>query len=256
MLLKIKYNLLAGILFSLLFSACNSYVYVPLASKYSIIRVDSINSPKKDESIEKLIAPYKKVIDQEMNQVIAISDQELKVDNPEGTLNDFIADLILDESKKSYAKISNEKIDMCLLNTGGLRLSLPKGNITKGNIFELMPFENELVVVSMRGEDVKQMCDYIAKVNGQPVSGLRMTISNHHATQIFIQNEALDNAKTYRLVTSDYLSQGNDNMSFFNPSLKIEYLKIKVRDAIINYLSHLPKKYIIKVQPDNRIHNE
>ena len=256
MILKIKYNLLGGILFSFILASCNTYVFVPAGSNYSIIRVDSLNARQKDKSMEQLIAPYKNIIDKEMNLIIATSAQELKVGNPEGTLNDFIADLILNESKIFYSKISNENIDMCILNTGGLRANLPQGNISKRHIFELMPFENELVVVTMNGAVVQQMSEYIAQVNGQPISGLNITISNHHAVKILIQNQTLDLTKTYRVVTSDYLSSGGDNMTFFNSSLKTEALKVKVRDAIIMYLMNLSKDTIISVQPDNRIHNE
>ena len=256
MLLKFRYFILAVIVFTLIFSSCSTEHWVAVGSKYCLVKVDSSNAPTKDPAIENIIAPYKVMIDLKMDQILAISEQELTSNNPEGTLNDFIADVILSEANANYLKSSNEKIDLCLLNSGGLRTHLPKGNITYRNIFELMPFENELVVASMSGEVIKQICEYIALTDGQPVSGLKMVISNHHAQQILIQNQALEPTKMYRLVTSDYLYNGGDNMSFFKLSTKSEIIHLKVRDAIINYLLKFPKGEKIVVKTDNRIHYE
>ncbi len=256
MSLKIKYHILAWVVFPLFFLGCTTNRYTATSSNYCLVKMDSVHVPEKDSHVESMISTFKAVIDKQMDEVLAYSETEMKSGNPDGALNDFLSDLILNESNTYYSKISNEKIDICLLNNGGLRAGLPKGNILKRHIFELMPFENELVVAHLKGETLQQMLDYIAYTNGQPVAGLKMGISNQHPTNILIQGKAFDKTKTYLVVTSDYLFGGGDNMNFFKQSLSSDLLHVKVRDAIISYLSKIPKSKHIQVQTDNRIYSE
>ena len=60
---------------------------------------------------------------------------------------------------------------------GGLRNILPKGDITVGEIFEILPFENSLCVLTMKGTDMKRLFKAIASLHGEGVSGIRMEIS-------------------------------------------------------------------------------
>lgn len=74
--------------------------------------------------------------------------------------------------------VAQEAADFAVFNTGGLRRPLPLGNITRGDVFELMPFENELVILTMNGEAVKKLVNFIATKGGAPVSGLRLRIQD------------------------------------------------------------------------------
>ena len=59
--------------------------------------------------------------------------------SPESLLGNFVTDLCL----RQYSNIA----DICVMNNGGLRSNLTKGEITRGDIYTLMPFENELVIL-------------------------------------------------------------------------------------------------------------
>ncbi len=198
------------------------------------------------------IAPYKVQVSKIMDEVLAVSEQAMMKGYPEGLLGNFTADAVLKKAKE-YCKDSCT-VDICLLNNGGLRNPLPKGNITLGNIFLLMPFDNEMVLLTINGGDVKELLDFIANKGGMPVAGMRMKIKNAMADEVMIGGKPFDITKSYTIVTSDYLANSGDNMTFFaNATRKITIGK-KLRDAIIEYLKDESEKgNTINVVKDGRI---
>jgi len=202
----------------------------------NIIALDTTQVQKDDSVALLIIAPYKGKINAEMNQIIGYTTQAMHKDVPEGLLNNFVADLILKKANDYYLSSDSQKVDFCLLNNGGFRASLGKGAIIKANIFDLMPFENQLVVITLNGESINNMFNYIAANGGEPISGFSMGIKDTLAVNIVINNKPFDKSKVYKVVTSDYLANGGDKMFFFNNAIKTEVLGHKIRDAIIEYI--------------------
>jgi len=141
-----------------------------------------------------------------------------------------------------------------LLNNGGLRASLPHGEITRGKIFELMPFENEMIVLELDGETTLELVNFIAEKGGMPVAGLTLVIENNKPQNITINGKPFDKNKTYKVVTSDYLANGGDKLSMLNKRLNDKLTGIKIRDAIIEYFIEQNKKGVtITSSLDGRI---
>ena len=178
-----------------------------------------------------------------MNEVLVISAEEFPKERgkSETKLGNLVADLSLEVANEIYKPTDNDSIDFCLLNFGGLRTSLPKGEITRGKIFELMPFENELVVVTITKEKYDEVIEYIKKSGGQPISGLSIK-TNHDLTEVIQYWENDKNKNTIKILTSDYLANGGDNMKFFLNPIKTEPVGIKLRDAIIQHCKNQHKK--------------
>ncbi len=214
-----------------------------------------LNSKNKEDSIAlKLIAPYKNKMKDEMEEVLIVSENEAVKGDPEGTLGNVVSDIVLKQGNIYCERGHIEKADICLLNNGGLRTTLPKGAITTGKIFELMPFENELVILTLSGKKTLSMFNYIAFQSGMPMAGAKMTIKKGKATNILINNIAIDTSRSYRVITSDYLSNGGDKMNFFSKPEKTEAINHKIRDGIIEYLRAENKKgNTLKPSLDGRI---
>ena len=104
-----------------------------------------------------------------------------------------------------------------------------------------MPFENELVILTASGEDVKKIYNFIASKGGAPVSGLQMHFKDSTVTNVIINNLPFDSTKTYHVLTSDYLANGGDSFNFFI-GLPRQSVSLKVRDALIFYLEEQTKK--------------
>lgn len=209
------------------------------------------NTASTDSSTYYIIQPYKEKMDAYMKEVIGQLDvdmQRLKTE-PETLLGNFASDLSLLYVNMSLDSLENDtRADMAILNFGGLRTSWAKGPISREMVFELMPFENNLVVVEMDSIDMIKMANYLAKAGGQPVSNMSLEIKDSAPNRIYVNNQALSN-RTYRVVTSDYLANGGDNMDFFIGKDQTPF--IKLRDAIMWYVEY---KHDIHAQLEKRIY--
>jgi 2',3'-cyclic-nucleotide 2'-phosphodiesterase (5'-nucleotidase family) len=212
---------------------------------------------QEDKDIKKFILPFSDSLGKTMNEVLITSAQPLTKDQPESLLGNFVADIVFKRAYEKYKQMGGDKIDMCVLNNGGLRTSLPEGNITTGKLFELMPFENEMVVLSLSGEKMQDLFNYIAATGGVPVSNIKLGIRDARAHSIKINKEEFDINKSYKVLTSDYLSTGGDKMNFFKDPLKTEVIKYRIRDALIDEMriqGSLGKKLVVNL--DGRIYHE
>jgi len=196
-----------------------------------------------DSTVLAIITPYQNGIESQMNEVLCVSEMEMNKGKPESLLGNFVTDLCL-----NYADAH-----VCVMNTGGLRSSLPKGNITRGDIYTLMPFENELVVLELDIESFKGLVDYITKRGGEPFSGMTLKASSkgYDIEEVSRMEDYFDFNKgnKIRVLTSDYLANGGDKMWFFKDKEQIK-VGIKLRDAIID---HCSKSDTISSKLDNRL---
>jgi 2',3'-cyclic-nucleotide 2'-phosphodiesterase (5'-nucleotidase family) len=244
-----KYRKVAlSVIFATTFlSSCNRHLSVT-KSEYAQYGIDA--STEQDSSVIGFYLPYKQKMEAEMSRVIGQTDRALtKPAEPETLMGNYFADAMLTEGRKK-----EPATQFTLATKGGLRTTFPKGNITVSNVFELMPFENEVVILKLSGESVQKLIDFIASKNGQPVSGIRMKIRDNKAFDVTIAGEPFDSSKTYNLLTYDYLADGGDELSFLKQPIERRDIGIKVRDAIlenINDLTSQGKK--ITAQLDGRI---
>ncbi len=174
-----------------------------------------------------------------MNDTLAFASVSLEKGQPESALGNFVADACYRVTLNHIDSIGITAPDFCVLNNGGLRSSLPAGLITRKNVFELMPFENELVIVTLPGTAVFELLEYISDKGGVPVSNLKMMLFPEHLEEAVIGNTFFDSSKTYRVLTSDYLAYGGDAMTVFSKNTSLDFTGTKVRDAITEYLQQL-----------------
>jgi 2',3'-cyclic-nucleotide 2'-phosphodiesterase (5'-nucleotidase family) len=187
-----------------------------------------------DSSVIRTYQPYKLKLDSQMNEVLGYSASELtkKLVGGESSLGNFFADAALSEARKA-----DRQIDFTMPSTnGGLRNDLPSGAITLSNVFELMPFENELIVFEIKGTAVQDLLNYIARSGGQPVGGLTMKIKAGKPADVMINGKSFDRTKNYRVLTSDYIAGGGDGISSFKKPVSSKVLGLKIRDALISYI--------------------
>ena len=178
-----------------------------------------------DSSIYKIIIPYQEEIDIQMDKKLCYTKNDLLKGRPESSLGNFICDLSLNSSKL--------KADMCVMNNGGLRSTILKGQITVRDIFKVMPFENELVILNLHRNEFYQMLKYVIKRGGEPVAGIKIFKNNDTITYT-LNNKVSTHKDSISVLTTDYLANGGDKMSFFNKKVQ-KKLNLKLRDAIINY---------------------
>ncbi len=229
--------------------SCSRYFVPRGQAAYTELQVDSTIAD--DPGYVRFYAPYKRQLEAEMNREVGRAGTSLTKpsDEPETLLGNFFADALLTEAQKQVPDA-----EFSFGTKGGLRIELHQGPITIGNLFELMPFENEIVVLELTGEKVQQLAQFIASTGGQPVSGIRMEIDGGKASNIEIGGKPLDANHTYKLATYDYLANGGDHARGLDNPVSRTNLGIKVREALISYVSNETEAgNDINVQLDGRI---
>jgi len=205
-------------------------------------------------SIENFIKPYREHINNDLDSILAYCPITLdkKAVNMQSTMGNFMSDVVLQFGNKVFQKRENKTIDICLLNEGGIRAILPKGNVTARNGFEIMPFENNMVVIALRGKYIQDIIDYfITQKQAHPLSGLTFTIDkNKTAKNILVQGKPIVSDNIYYVGTNDYLANGGDNMNFFSKGEKTYDLDYKLRNILIDYFKSVDT---VTAKQDNRI---
>ncbi len=193
------------------------------------------------KEVEDIINPYKLNLDKTMNQVLSFSvDNYSKNDGDYNTaIGNLMADAIFELTNPVFKRRTGKNIDMVLLNHGGIRSILPKGNVTTKTAYKLMPFENSVVVVALKGSVVLEMTNYLkVSEKAHPISGLELVINADNSYQkIQIGNTDVDSEKIYFVATNDYLYKGGDQMEFFKKSDTLYELNYKIRNVLLDYFS-------------------
>ena len=203
-----------------------------------------------DSSIVKYYQPFKKNLEESlMNTPISYSPETYKKNDGElnSTLSNMFADATYEMSNPVFNKMSGKNIDIVLLNNGGIRSIISKGNISEKTAFELMPFENSIIVLELSGLSIIKMIDYLRKVKLQhPIKGLQITLNNDYSVnEVKINGVSIEKEKKYYVATTDYLLEGGDKMYFLAETTKTT----EMRDILIDYF----KKYdTLKLKSDNR----
>lgn len=205
-------------------------------SDYSSVSrvVYDVQSTEVDSSIYYTILPYKTELDAQMNTVLCYSSKDMRKSKPESLLGNWTSDVCLQMAQELYS----DDIDLSFFNTGGLRSPLPQGDITKRDLFKLMPFENELVVLELNKVEMLDLKSYFNITEGQPIA--------------FADNFTL-NDTLFLVLTTDYLANGGDKMKFFKDKTQHK-VGVKMRDALINYCtrqdtisSNLDERHLILI---------
>ena len=207
-------------------------------------------------NIENFIKPYRENIDKDLNAVLSNAPQTLdKSGEWQTPMGNFLADITLEKSNVVFQSREKKSIDICMMNHGGIRSIIPKGNVTARTAYEIMPFENSAYVVALKGEQILEMINYIiTEKKPHPLAGLTFTIDkNNTAKAILVQEKTLENDKIYYVVTSDYLYNGGDNMLFFKKGVHTFDLNYKLRNIIIDYFK---ENKTIEAKSDIRITKE
>jgi len=206
----------------------------PTTTEYNSINheVYDVKSLDVDSNMYHTILPYKTLLDAQMNAVLCHSIHEMKKTKPESLLGNWTADVCLEMAQDMY----EDYIDFSFFNSGGLRSPIPQGDITKRDLYKLMPFENELVVLELNKTEMLDLKAYFNLTKGQPIA----------FADDFSLNDSL-----FLVLTTDYLANGGDKMKFFKEKTQNK-IGIKMRDALINYcikkdtiLSNLDERHLI-----------
>lgn len=189
--------------------------------------------------IEAFIKPYRESVERDLDSVLAYAvDTYSKTDgNLNTAIGNFMADAVYDMSNPVFKKRTGKSIDMVLLNHGGIRSIISKGNITSRTAYQVMPFDNAVVVTAIKGEQINDMLNYLSRAKrAHPVSKLKVVLNDDYSlNKATINGGEIEPNKTYFVATNDYLYNGGDRMSFLKSKDTVYSLDYKIRNLLIDY---------------------
>lgn len=193
------------------------------------------------QDIEDFVTPYRTHINKDLDAVLAYNpetlDKSKSIEKWQTPIGNWMADVTFQYADKLFFAQQKKHVDICLLNHGGIRAALPQGNVTTRNAFEIMPFENSLIIIALKGENLLEIAQYFAKEKKpHPLAGMRITLGKDGSVKnITLNGTPIDNSRIYYIATSDYLSNGGDNMTFFKKGMASYDMNYKLRNLLIDY---------------------
>jgi len=226
--------------------------------------VEYDESVKADPEIDKLVQEVVKKVDTAMGAVIGKTEVDLhgergEVRAVETNLGNFIADAIIAKTKT----IKGHEADVALVNGGGIRASKKAGDLTKKDLYSILPFPNTLTIVKATGADIKAALEVsvkgVEKKDDLPGSFLQIgglsyvydvtKLVGERVLEVKVGGQPIDPAKTYTVATNDFITSGGDGYSMLK---KDEVLNTGYTfyDVVEEYLQNVK---VINPKVENRI---
>ncbi|RRD95314.1 multifunctional 2',3'-cyclic-nucleotide 2'-phosphodiesterase/5'-nucleotidase/3'-nucleotidase [Clostridiales bacterium COT073_COT-073] len=192
----------------------------------------------KDNETEKFYSALDKELKPILGEVIGKATEEFTHDRSVKGNITTLGQWVCEVSAAKYdAQIS-------IQNGGGLRRTLEKGDITMGDMYEIMPFDNYFVVMDLPGEDLKKAIDHgiiNPKITDGSFSGLLVEYDStkefeNRITKITLSDGTpLDMKKTYRVVINDFIFNNGDEYDFKNAT-NVNETYIPIRDFLVEVI--------------------
>ncbi len=190
---------------------------------------------KPDSAAISLLNHYREAVDSIVSPVIGRSEVAMTPGRPESLLGNWVADAMMDFSDFD----GGGRADLGIVNVGSLRASVPEGDVTRGDVMLIIPFQDNLAVAYMKGSDLLALMSEMALAGGEAVSHeVKMVISHDGGLkEVFISGLPIDEERTYRVVTLDYLAEGNDRLPSFAKAGRVEIGDQCIRDILVESVS-------------------
>lgn len=201
------------------------------------VKVEAVLRQDGAEEVRAILERGRLAVDSIKRPVIGEAAVALEKYIPESPLMNFAADALLVMARE----VTGECVDVAITNKGGLRSNIPAGTITFGDIYNVFPFENTLALLTLSGEQLIQLCREIASVGGEAIAGMRLVITKQgELVSATVDGKPVEAARSYRVATSDYLSQGNDKMTALALGTERDIRNdVTVRDLMVQYIKKM-----------------
>jgi 2',3'-cyclic-nucleotide 2'-phosphodiesterase (5'-nucleotidase family) len=194
-----------------------------------------------DPAVEKMLEAYAPKV-RALNEVIGKLKGDLRKSGiGAGSLGNFVVDALRDRAQVKLGK----PVLLAITNSGGLRKNaIAEGDLTVGDIFELLPFENALVTVDLTGEQLQRFLGVVLKARDAQ-SGARITFRVNDKKENELVSVKLGTADkefeidpkaTYTIATIDYLVKRGGEYSVLQEGANLTPLNITMRDAVLDFV--------------------
>jgi 5'-nucleotidase len=165
----------------------------------------------RDAQLDALLAPVMARVDAEQRRKVNLQAPKSMGRNyeAESALGVFLADSLREM----------EQADVALLNPGGLRADLPAGELRYGDIYEIIPFDNTVAVITVTGDELRRLLQaaYGAHKGVFQISGMKVTLGRcpgkgRLKSVTLPDGKPLQPDRRYRVAVPDFLARGGDGL--------------------------------------------
>ncbi|MDE6402419.1 MAG: 5'-nucleotidase C-terminal domain-containing protein, partial [Muribaculaceae bacterium] len=157
-------------------------------------------------------------------------------------LHNFVSSFLADRGARLTP---GEKIDLAISNRGGVRTGMAKGNVTKGNIMEMLPFDNRVLVLDVKGSDLLESIAVNTHMHRVSYDrNVTAAMNGDELTGATIEGKPIDPDATYRVATIDYIANGGDYMKPLTNGKVVAKSGVIMNEDVMDYISRLPRKTI------------
>ncbi|MBI9108967.1 MAG: 5'-nucleotidase C-terminal domain-containing protein [Spirochaetales bacterium] len=198
---------------------------------------------EEDPELLALLQPFADKVDALLSVEIGTAAEQFSSENvriSETAVGDLVADAMLWKTKSMGAQFA-------IVNSGGIRSSIPEGKITKKDIYSCVPYDNSVFILTMSGTEILELFETIGMVKQgkggfpQVSSGVNFTFDagSGVVTDILIEGKPVDPAGTYKVSTNSFLAGGGDGYSVFRKAANRYDTSLFQRDVLIEYIQSM-----------------
>lgn len=180
-----------------------------VTASWDRIAIDRRFDDRIDPVAESILEPYRAKVD----SVYQVPVSEVAADFDQQSMMNFAADVVMDFGRKLSG---SRPVDFAIMNKGGIRRYFQGGTISRGDVIDVFPFDNRIVLVDLPGHELPALFDLWARQKGQAVSDnvdAVRSADGRSCSSVTIGGKSIDPKRTYRIATIDYLAEGGDDMS-------------------------------------------
>ena len=154
---------------------------------------------------------------------------------------------VSDVMRQAAQNVLGSPVRFAITNAGGLRSNLRPGLLKVADIFEMMPFENELVVIELTGAEVIEVVkEGLVRRGGEPCSGVKVVVTGTPeaatCSLVWEDGSPIDPAATVKVATSDYLYGGGDSIPTLKKGRKPFTTGVTLRQMLLDQCALLAKE--------------
>lgn len=173
-----------------------------------------------------------------LKQVIGYSTREMRRMGPNCELSNWIVDHLM----TSVEELTNRKVDVGIINSGGIRVDMPQGEVIMDDIVSMLPFKNYLCYVGLKGSDLVSLFEKMAATSVQPVGGVKLVVTGHKIDTLLVGGKPVDPEKIYGVGTIDFLLDGGDRINVGKNAKELIVTDVKVMDSMLPYAMSFAKQ--------------
>ncbi len=171
----------------------------------------------------------------EIKQVIGYATRDMAAAAPESELSNWWVDRMMVD----VARLTKRKVDVGILNFGGIRVALPQGDLLLDDFVSMFPFNNYLTYVALKGSDLQAVFETIAASRPFVLGGVKMAVRDHHIDTLLVGGRPIDPKKVYGVATVDFLLDGGDGLTIGKNAREVTVTDYRVIDAVLPYVRSL-----------------